>query len=576
MNSLSMVVRQGHVYVKDDGFTPFFWPKKYLVLNETCLKFLKNDVIHQPYLVLLLKHLDKVERVDLKPYCLELRYGDRSYFISFKSDEELYSWLDEIYSRSPLGISKPTDFKHNVHATFDHTTGQFTGLPQEWMDLLLDSNISKFEQSQHPEIVLEVLEFYAENNQTLNKYDKVTRSNLNEKPIDIPNTSSATIEVQLRRTGNVQKPHPLSKSYTERRPSTDLPENLARLKLNRYSFQKNNAKHASYISVNPLSQKPPLKTPNVCDALSPNSYYQNRKEANEQATKIDKIFLERLADLVSDKVPTLYYTKIKKVGQGASGSVYIGRNNETNQIVAIKQMDVASQPKKELLLNELTVLKHSNHLNIVGFVDAFYYLEDLWVIMEYMEGGSLTDIVSKSRLSDIQIATISTHALNGLYFLHQRNIIHRDIKSDNLVLNGQGIVKLIDFGYSTKLTPSSKRIALAGSPYWMAPEVIKQKDYDCKIDVWSYGITIIEMIEGEPPYLDEEHLKALYLIATNGTPKLQKPQKSSTALKDFMYKCLVVDPVERASAQQLLKEPFLGLTDFGSTLSLLKKTQLGR
>ena len=142
--------------------------------------------------------------------------------------------------------------------------------------------------------------------------------------------------------------------------------------------------------------------------------------------------------------------------------------------------------------------------------------------------------------------------------MHRKNVIHRDIKSDNILLNKHGMVKLTDFGYSGKLSSTSaKRATMVGTAYWMSPEIIKRKHYGSKVDVWSTGIMLIEMLEGEPPYLDEEPLKALYLIATNGTPKLKNPESISNACKDFISKCLQVDAENRASVEELLVHPFV-------------------
>ncbi|KAF2114795.1 kinase-like domain-containing protein [Lophiotrema nucula] len=286
--------------------------------------------------------------------------------------------------------------------------------------------------------------------------------------------------------------------------------------------------------------------------------------------------MAKLREVVSKDRPLDSYNKQKKIGQGASGSVYVARiregansptarrilqENGPRAQVAIKQMDLRNQPRKELIVNEIIVMKDSKHPNIVNFLDAFLQEEqsELWVVMEFMEGGALTDIIDNNpSISEDQIATICLETCKGLEHLHNQNIIHRDIKSDNVLLDGRGNVKITDFGFCAKLTEQrSKRATMVGTPYWMAPEVVKQKEYGNKVDIWSLGIMAIEMIESEPPYLNEEPLKALYLIATNGTPRLKKPDKLSKELKAFLSVCLCVDVKSRASATELMSHDFL-------------------
>lgn len=269
--------------------------------------------------------------------------------------------------------------------------------------------------------------------------------------------------------------------------------------------------------------------------------------------------MEKLRSVVSHDDPNLLYRKVKKIGQGASGSVYVAKALATSQLVAIKAMDLAHQPRKELIINEIMVMKESQHPNIVNFLKAFLVRDnDLWVVMEFMEGGALTDVIDNNTLEEDQIAAISLETCKGLEHLHNHSIIHRDIKSDNILLNNYGQVKITDFGFCAKLTDQrSKRATMVGTPYWMAPEVVKQKEYGAKVDIWSLGIMAIEMIENEPPYLDEEPLKALYMIATNGTPTLKKPEKLSRELKGFLAVCLCADVKSRATADELLQHEFL-------------------
>ncbi|KAL8779451.1 MAG: hypothetical protein Q9213_006935 [Squamulea squamosa] len=280
----------------------------------------------------------------------------------------------------------------------------------------------------------------------------------------------------------------------------------------------------------------------------------------KQSSGID--IVTRLNAICSSGDPMKKYKNLNKIGQGASGGVFTAYEVNTNRCVAIKQMNLEQQPKKDLIINEILVMKDSKHKNIVNFMDSYLRQGDLWVIMEYMEGGSLTDVVTFNMMSEGQIAAVCRETLNGLQHLHSKGVIHRDIKSDNILLAMDGNIKLTDFGFCAQINESqNKRTTMVGTPYWMAPEVVTRKEYGRKVDIWSLGIMAIEMVEGEPPYLTESPIRALYLIATNGTPKIKEEQELSPVFRDFLNFALKVDPEKRASAHDLLRHQFMQIAE---------------
>lgn len=308
----------------------------------------------------------------------------------------------------------------------------------------------------------------------------------------------------------------------------------------------------------------PTRDPKMAALLAQKKREEKKRRHHQIVTKLQLI--------CTPGNPKEFYMDLQKIGQGASGGVYIARSVVTQGIVAIKQMNLEQQPKKELIINEILVMKDSKHPNIVNFIDSYLLKGELWVIMEYMEGGSLTEIVTHSVMTEGQIGAVCRETLKGLQFLHSKGVIHRDIKSDNILLNTEGNIKMTDFGFCAQINELNlKRTTMVGTPYWMAPEVVSRKEYGPKVDIWSLGIMAIEMIEGEPPYLNETPLRALYLIATNGTPTLKEPQALSYEMKKFLALCLQVDPMKRANALQLLQDKFILESDDVASLAPLVK-----
>jgi len=180
--------------------------------------------------------------------------------------------------------------------------------------------------------------------------------------------------------------------------------------------------------------------------------------------------------------------------------------------------------------------------------------------MELMDSGCLTEVLDHFdylQMNEGHIARVCMEVLKALNHMHNMHCIHRDIKSDNVLLNSRGEVKLADFGFSCQLTKEKeKRTSVIGTPYWMPPEIIGGQEYGTKVDIWSTGIMIMEMTEGEPPYMDYPPLRALFLISTKGVPPLKEEEKWSPELVDFLSKCLIVEPTERPTALELLAHSF--------------------
>lgn len=482
-----------------------------------------------------------------------------------------------------MDISSPYNPVHITHVGYNQDTGEFTGLPSEWQKLLQEAGITKEQQQRNPQAVLDIIGFYSETNGGTKMDDqyvwskfnntkpqpqippKLASSSENKIAVPLPNPSTLQTEPKKRPPVPTRPAHTLSVYSTDIRqsdkPDTEIfqpPKGTVASKVGQFE----NANQQQQLS--PNSPKKPPPKPNADTAFSNSADIGDaeitpRLRPQPKAVTVDDV-TERLRAVCNPADPTKLYRNLVKIGQGASGGVYTAYQVGTDNLVAIKQMNLEQQAKKDLIINEILVMKESSHKNIVNFIDSFLFKGDLWVVMEYMKGGPLTDCVTCNYMTEGQIAAICKETLEGLTHLHSKGVIHRDIKSDNLLLGMNGEIKLTDFGFCAQLNDSqTKRTTMVGTPYWMAPEVVTRKEYGAKVDIWSLGIMAIEMIEGEPPYLNENPLRALYLIATNGTPQLQNPESLSPVFKDFLKVALEVDAEKRPTSAELLKHDFLKL-----------------
>ncbi|XP_054584351.1 mitogen-activated protein kinase kinase kinase kinase 4 isoform X10 [Eptesicus fuscus] len=276
-------------------------------------------------------------------------------------------------------------------------------------------------------------------------------------------------------------------------------------------------------------------------------------------------------DLSALRDPAGIFELVEVVGNGTYGQVYKGRHVKTGQLAAIKVMDVTEDEEEEIKLEINMLKKYSHHRNIATYYGAFIkksppgHDDQLWLVMEFCGAGSITDLVKNTKgntLKEDWIAYISREILRGLAHLHIHHVIHRDIKGQNVLLTENAEVKLVDFGVSAQLDRTvGRRNTFIGTPYWMAPEVIACDEnpdatYDYRSDLWSCGITAIEMAEGAPPLCDMHPMRALFLIPRNPPPRL-KSKKWSKKFFSFIEGCLVKNYMQRPSTEQLLKHPFI-------------------
>lgn len=267
------------------------------------------------------------------------------------------------------------------------------------------------------------------------------------------------------------------------------------------------------------------------------------------------------------------YEMCECIGKGSFGEVYKGREIATGKDVALKLVDLEKADEEiDIIQREIKVMSQISNPYVVQYYSSLMKGSTLWIVMEYMAAGSLKELLDVvGPFPEEAVATVLKSLCKGLDYVHKGHKLHRDIKAANILLSEQGEVKLADFGVAGQMTGTVRqRNTFVGSPFWMAPEVIQESLYDEKADIWSAGITGMELANGVPPYATEHPFRALLLIPKNDPPRLDGPQFSRSC-KDFMSLCLKKNPAERPSAEQLLTHPFLRKSRSSSIKELLKR-----
>ncbi|CAG0914248.1 unnamed protein product [Notodromas monacha] len=536
----------------------------------------------------------------------------------------------------PSEISTPTNVSHDIHVVVS-VTGELEGLPEPWRRLLEINNISVSDQKENPAIVLQAMKYYcyleaskkkAEGDiKPLITEDSVQREtedirhvNFSElgKPTKTPPISAKDVSDDENTSSEKETGFPLKGTFSEKpipmtavtRPVNDSRPDLPPKRVIGQSVRMNNTGGQN-------GQHPaPVPPTNQDLRITDETILRHKKKPSDlrYSRLSDASIQEELVRVCSPGDPNKRFRKIREAGAGASGTVWIVHDMvNKGRKVAVKEIDMRRQVKKDLILTELKVMKEMQHRNLVNFLDSYFISDHLWVVMELLEGGPLTDVVMETIMTEAQIAIVCHEVLQAVNFLHSRGVIHRDIKSDNVLLGMDGTVKVTDFGFCANIQGDQKRQTVVGTPFWMAPEewvgvavrgvpvaarwklinerkgarmrkvaskewlllVVTRKQYGRKIDIWSLGIMGIEMIDGEPPYMNESPLRAMYLIAANGRPVISSWARLSPDFQNFLDLCLCVDVEHRASASDLLTHKFLDKAASPHTLvPLIKAAQI--
>ncbi|XP_069854914.1 serine/threonine-protein kinase PAK 4-like isoform X3 [Dipodomys merriami] len=474
-------------------------------------------------------------------------------------------------------ISAPSNFEHRVHTGFDQHEQKFTGLPRQWQSLIEES-------ARRPKPLIDpacITSIQPGAPKTIVRGSKGAKDGALTLLLDEFENMSVTRSNSLRRdsppppararqqNGVPEEPGPPARGAPEkaggRGRAAGRSEAGGGSGDRRRGGPEKRPKSSRESPTGPQESsrdKRPLSGPDV-SIPQPAGLAGGAKLAAGRPfntyPRADTDHPPRGAQLVVDPGdPRSYLDNFIKIGEGSTGIVCIATVRSSGKLVAVKKMDLRKQQRRELLFNEVVIMRDHRHENVVEMYNSYLVGDELWVVMEFLEGGALTDIVTHTRMNEEQIAAVCLAVLQALSVLHAQGVIHRDIKSDSILLTHDGRVKLSDFGFCAQVSKEvPRRKSLVGTPYWMAPELISRLPYGPEVDIWSLGVMVIEMVDGEPPYFNEPPLKAMKMIRDNLPPRLKNLHKVSPSLKGFLDRLLVRDPAQRATAAELLKHPFL-------------------
>ncbi|XP_069856675.1 serine/threonine-protein kinase PAK 4 isoform X3 [Dipodomys merriami] len=474
-------------------------------------------------------------------------------------------------------ISAPSNFEHRVHTGFDQHEQKFTGLPRQWQSLIEES-------ARRPKPLIDpacITSIQPGAPKTIVRGSKGAKDGALTLLLDEFENMSVTRSNSLRRdsppppararqqNGVPEEPGPPARGAPEKAGGRGRAAGRSEAgggsgdrrrggpeKRPKSSRESPTGPQESSRDKRPLSG-PDVSTPQPA-GLAGGAKLAAGRPFNTYP-RADTDHPPRGAQLVVDPGdPRSYLDNFIKIGEGSTGIVCIATVRSSGKLVAVKKMDLRKQQRRELLFNEVVIMRDHRHENVVEMYNSYLVGDELWVVMEFLEGGALTDIVTHTRMNEEQIAAVCLAVLQALSVLHAQGVIHRDIKSDSILLTHDGRVKLSDFGFCAQVSKEvPRRKSLVGTPYWMAPELISRLPYGPEVDIWSLGVMVIEMVDGEPPYFNEPPLKAMKMIRDNLPPRLKNLHKVSPSLKGFLDRLLVRDPAQRATAAELLKHPFL-------------------